>query len=236
MRFDVIHRLWQRLLSTGGDRNVLDSDSITESERRWGLMVAPAINDHERARQRLGELAGITAALDSALRFLPVPALVLADSGDILSANDAARQLVNGPYMPASMLTDAIHAVRTRQELEIQIETDDPRRRGARLRIVPAEVDPQTPGQGPHVVFLLSPESPPAIDGGKLSGRFKLTPRQTEVVARLASGMNNAEVARALSIDAETVKKHVAAAYEKMGVNNRASLVAAAYGARFGQP
>lgn len=54
-----------------------------------------------------------------------------------------------------------------------------------------------------------------------------LTDRQREVLAHLATGKSNKEIARALRISECTVKVHVAATFRQLGVRNRVSAVAA---------
>jgi RNA polymerase sigma factor (sigma-70 family) len=57
-----------------------------------------------------------------------------------------------------------------------------------------------------------------------------LTSREREVIARVAEGRTNGEVAQALGISPETVRKHLERAYEKLGVHTRTGAVAAVYG------
>ena len=52
-----------------------------------------------------------------------------------------------------------------------------------------------------------------------------LTGREREVLALLADGLTNREIAERLGIGAETVKDHVASLYRKFGVNERVSAV-----------
>ena len=56
--------------------------------------------------------------------------------------------------------------------------------------------------------------------------RWKLTARQSEVLALVADGMTNADIAETLGIRAGTVEFHVKAIFDKAGVNNRARLIA----------
>ena len=48
-----------------------------------------------------------------------------------------------------------------------------------------------------------------------------LTPRECEILERLASGQSNKELARALAISPNTVKTHLASLYAKLEVRNR---------------
>lgn len=55
-----------------------------------------------------------------------------------------------------------------------------------------------------------------------------LTARESEVLALLAAGRRNADIAAALFISVDTVKSHLRAIFRKLGVTNRAQAVAAA--------
>ena len=59
--------------------------------------------------------------------------------------------------------------------------------------------------------------SGPAADGATVT----LTARQEEVLALLAQGMSNREVARSLNVSTGTVKQYVADVLEALGVENR---------------
>ena len=53
-----------------------------------------------------------------------------------------------------------------------------------------------------------------------------LTPREREVLALLAAGASNKEIARALSVSVHTAKFHVASLTEKLGASGRVEAVA----------
>lgn len=55
-----------------------------------------------------------------------------------------------------------------------------------------------------------------------------LTERERDVLARLAEGLGNREIARALFLSEATVKTHLGRVYDKLGVRTRAGAVAAA--------
>lgn len=66
----------------------------------------------------------------------------------------------------------------------------------------------------------------------RAGGPMGLTARETEVLALVAQGMPNKQIARRLSISAKTVSNHVEHIYTKIGVSSRAA--AALYAMRHG--
>jgi DNA-binding CsgD family transcriptional regulator len=54
-----------------------------------------------------------------------------------------------------------------------------------------------------------------------------LTPRQAELLALVARGHSNTEIARILSLSAGTVRKHLENIFERLGVSSRTAAVAA---------
>jgi DNA-binding NarL/FixJ family response regulator len=57
------------------------------------------------------------------------------------------------------------------------------------------------------------------------SGRRILSPREEQVVAAVAEGLSNREVARELKLSEHTVKKYLFRIFEKLGVSTRVELV-----------
>ncbi|MFE0464195.1 response regulator [Kitasatospora sp. NPDC058965] len=60
------------------------------------------------------------------------------------------------------------------------------------------------------------------------SPRPGLTPREREILAQLAKGVSNRDIAKALFLSEATVKTHLGRIYAKLGVDTRAGAVAVA--------
>jgi DNA-binding NarL/FixJ family response regulator len=69
------------------------------------------------------------------------------------------------------------------------------------------------------VKFALVGQALPSRDNHAI--RSELSAREREVLLLLTTGATNREIAEALHVSAETVKKHAAALYRKLGVRNR---------------
>jgi DNA-binding NarL/FixJ family response regulator len=74
--------------------------------------------------------------------------------------------------------------------------------------------------------FLAQPEPSGSADPGRLD---VLTPRERDVMAQVARGHSNEEIALRLFLSPLTVKTHVNRAMAKLGARDRAQLVVAAY-------
>lgn len=74
--------------------------------------------------------------------------------------------------------------------------------------------------------FLSQPAAP---DPGSTPQLAALTPREREVVALVATGLSNDEIAERLHVTPLTAKTHVNRAMTKLGARDRAQLVVTAY-------
>ena len=66
----------------------------------------------------------------------------------------------------------------------------------------------------------------PPASAEVVGARWKLTPRQAQVLDLVARGMTNASIADTLVISEGTVEFHVSKILDKAGVENRATLIA----------
>ena len=78
-----------------------------------------------------------------------------------------------------------------------------------------------------HVVAALAGSGPQPPAGPELPD--ELTPREAEVLALIAEGLTNTEIAERLVVSAATVKTHVNHIFAKAGVRDRAQAVVYAY-------
>ena len=86
----------------------------------------------------------------------------------------------------------------------------------------------EEPGRKGSRLFMVCIEkmsSPANINPQHLMDSFNLSKRETDVATLLFSGLKNAEIAEKLFVTEITVKKHLQSIYDKVGVNNRTSLI-----------
>jgi DNA-binding CsgD family transcriptional regulator len=149
-------------------------------------------------------------AFETALSMIPHPTFVTGSGGEILQANAHGEQLL----------------VRERVDIQrslVEAVRGQPHDHAWRLTSLGDALRPA------GFIAVLEPAalvSGAAPDLHAVVGRWKLTARQTEVLALVARGATNAEIADALGIKRRTVEFHLSALFDKAGVDNRATLIA----------
>jgi DNA-binding NarL/FixJ family response regulator len=74
-------------------------------------------------------------------------------------------------------------------------------------------VDPAAASSAPSVSEGYQQEEAPLLEA--------LTPREAEVLKRIANGLTNQQTARSMLVSVSTVKKHVRSILSKLGVSDR---------------
>lgn len=85
--------------------------------------------------------------------------------------------------------------------------------------------------EGERPIYLPSPGRGRPVKSGD-SPVGNLPPRQMEVLRLICLGLSNKEIARELDLSASTVRAHISALFQKLGVSSRAA--AASFGAAHG--
>ena len=155
-------------------------------------------------------VGGVVAAFEAVLDNLRAPALVLSRSGEVVLMSRAARAM--GESELERMLRPL--AGRTSQA---------PADREWELRAIENE------GRVSGFIAVLRSRPRTQVHRGlhaKAKRRWKLTPRQEQVLGLIARGHTNALVAETLGIAESTVEFHLTAVFDKAGVCNRATLLA----------
>jgi DNA-binding CsgD family transcriptional regulator len=205
-----------------------------DATQRPGLLAAAvdvrlAAGDVPGARQAAEELGDVAAGSGStALHAMAADATgaVLLEEGDPagalaqLRAAAAAWRRLRMPYEAARTavaLGRACAALGDRASAVL--EFDGAEAAFADLGAAPALERLQT-----VVASLVAPGEP-----GERAGRSPLSEREREVLAQVAAGKTNRQIATALSISEHTVGRHLENMFAKLGVTSRAAATAYAY-------
>src|SRR5579863_7886318 len=120
----------------------------------------------------------------------------------------------------------------TRARILVLTSVTDPVAAGQAMRagaagVLYKDVDPDALVRAIRAVhdghLLLAPEAAGTLlrPGSQVPGLDALTAREREVLAELAKGRSNREIARALHVAEKTVKAHVSSVLAKLGVQDR---------------
>jgi DNA-binding CsgD family transcriptional regulator/PAS domain-containing protein len=164
--------------------------------------VVAALRDRAAVERRLRDGGLATAGLSAALDAVPGAAFVVRPGGVIVHANGAGRDLLErDPSVRRSLVEGGEY-------------------RFALTRLVVAGVPPH---------WLAVERSGSASLPARLetaAARWTLTPRETQVLALVARGACNKDVAAALGCAESTVERHLTSLLEKSRCEHRAGIVA----------
>jgi DNA-binding CsgD family transcriptional regulator len=153
-----------------------------------------------------------------------IPLLATARVGSsLVTADPAARSALS------AAIVSAISAVLAGATSYVELESDAGGNRPVLLAI--------TPTRGMRGAVILCAESnagraaaaaaPLFLDANRIAER--LTPRELEVLTRIAAGLSNRAIATDLGIEYTTVRGHVQSLLAKLGASSRVDAVARAY-------
>jgi DNA-binding CsgD family transcriptional regulator len=179
---------------------------FTEDDRRVLTELLPSMQRALSLQRRLRDAGLDRATLVQTLEALGVPAFIVRAEGAIVFANEAAAALLDAAP------TD------TRARL-----------RGALAAPDEASTVARVDARGTPASFLVVLRDVASVLEGRLraaSSRWKLTPRETQVLRWVAHGDANKEIAIRLGCHEGSVERHVTALLRKTGLDSRSRLVA----------
>ena len=189
--------------------------SSERTAREAGILraLAPAIRRRLRLERRLSQGSRL-AAFDAVLEALGQAAFLVDAHGRIREANRIGREMVDTDGR--ALRTELLSVVRASRS-GLQSRTD-------------SRWDATLLRAGSSVAFLVLERARPGAQlfarAGRAAAVWGLTPRQREVLERVAEGNANRTVAAILGISERTVEVHVTALLDKAQVECRAELIA----------
>ena len=183
-----------------------------------------------------GMIVGRAASAVPSLRGGPeVPSLAHRTDGIVLAlaALDTALELIGAAVFVVDRKGDVLHCNATGHGLLQRDETA--------VRAAVAQMTTAGPVRGPwelvpiresgeshgYLVLCRTPARRPKRNSlSEATLRWSLTIRQREVLNLVALGLTNADVGELLGIESCTVEYHLSAIFDKVGVDNRTTLIA----------
>jgi DNA-binding NarL/FixJ family response regulator len=193
------------------------------------------VDDHELIRQ------GLARAFERQTDFEVVGSAGTVEDGTALAASLAPDVIVTDVRLPDGTGLDLVRRVReTRQDVGIVVLTmyaGDDQLLGALEAGASAFVSKDAPADDVIAAARHAVISPRSFSAANLADAMRrklepsgpsLTPREAEVLALLAEGLNVGAIASRLFVSESTAKTHVSRIYEKLGAANRAQALMSA--------
>lgn len=162
------------------------------------------------AARRPDSLSLALAVLEATLNAIDAPVFVLDPAARIVHGNTCGRALLDEqPILVPRSLERCVRG----QPAELP------------WKLSAIDGGPEAPW---HLAVLVAPVRAPGDSKAvaDAAARWRLTKRQRQVLDLLALGLTNADIALGLEIGECTVEFHLSAIFDKVGVDNRATLLA----------
>lgn len=207
------------------------SPDFTERERLLLTLVRPHLMEAYRNARVVTQMLEELASLKDALHKLDRGLIVLTPKGRVRLMTARAQQYLAGYFdspTQRGLLPAKLHEWINHQQNDAQKGSFTPRapltmeRPGRKLVVRLLEDGDQN--------LVLLDEEVSQVASRNLE-QLGLTSREAEVLAWIAQGKSNAEIATILDISRLTVKKHLEHIFGKLGVENRTTAAAKAFGA-----
>jgi len=156
------------------------------------------------------KMGGIEATRKIKAQFPLTSVLILTAHADDRLLMEAVRAGAAGYILKGENPDDVLEAVRA------VLSGETPLDEGLAMQLLRRLGEEQAAGQPTR-----SPEEPPTTKSAAPSLLNSLTPREQEVLVRIASGETNRQIAQALHLSLSTVKRHLEHILSKMQVSDR---------------
>ncbi|MEX2529330.1 MAG: LuxR C-terminal-related transcriptional regulator [Gemmatimonadota bacterium] len=206
-------------------------EEATTLAQQWKVLPAYveimlAAGDVDAAREGSEKLAGIADDLGAPLLLAEAAGargavrLAEGDAREAVSQLRAARttwEILDAPYEAARVQVLLAHACRELGDADT-----------AAMELEGAVAVLERLGAAADLDRIASTREAPAAEE-RSAGGHRLTPRELEVLRRLASGITNREIGEDLYISERTVERHVSHIFAKLRVSSRTAATAYAY-------
>ena len=224
MTFTVDGATW----GVGQLNRTADAPRFSDEEKGWLARVAPAIGAGLR-RALLAPAASTTADRG--------PGLVLMDAdGSVASVNREAADWLDelrvGPVFPGQDHAVPFEAFRYAARAGL----DAPERARVRTREGVWLTMHASLLEGTDQLAVIIEPAKAGDVAPLIVEAYGLTERELDVTRRVARGLGTSEIAAELFLSTHTVRDHVKAIFEKVGVRSRGELVATVFADHYAQP